>query len=78
MCEAREHIEANNKNHLVRQSPEEVNRLFLQGGGKLPDDPALRTCPFCCHSYVDEPSTNAAVFDRNRALAADFEAKMRE
>eukprot|EP00536_Pseudo-nitzschia_multiseries_P006691 jgi/Psemu1/15855/gm1.15855_g len=58
--------EANNKNSLVKLPPQELN------------DPANCTCPFCSHSYVDEPEKNKRLVAKNRVASAEYELKLRE
>eukprot|EP00536_Pseudo-nitzschia_multiseries_P004386 jgi/Psemu1/9886/gm1.9886_g len=65
-------------NSLVKLPPHELSQLFLQGGGYLPDDPANRTCPFCSHSYVDEPEENKRLVAKNRVAVAEYKLKLQE
>ena len=50
-----EHSIVGAKDLLVSIDPAERNRKFLQGG-TVPVDPSLRSCLFCHHEYVDEPT----------------------
>ena len=60
------------RSSLVKLSDVERRRRFLEGGGTLPADPALRYCPHCkCKNTIDLPAENTARMRRN-------EVRMRE
>ena len=71
-------MDSTNKNSMVILDKEAASREYLQGGGILPSDEAFRTCPFCKHSFVDEPPGNKAIIARNNVLSADYEKKKRD
>ena len=50
-----EHSIMGAKDLLVSVDGTERNRKFLQGG-TVPVDPSLRSCLFCGHEFVDEPT----------------------
>ena len=52
---------------VITLTGEERDRMFLQGGGFLPQDEAHRYCPKCGHPSVDEPQKNRVVIERNKA-----------
>ena len=52
-------------------------RKRLEGGGKLPDDPVMRSCIYCkCKNSVDEHPENASVEEENKALATGYKEKL--
>ena len=60
---------------VVKASSEEIRRMFLKDGGTQPTDETYKKCPFCKHSYVDEPPSNRTNDVENRKLMSDWRVK---
>jgi hypothetical protein len=59
------------QNQIIKLSQVQKNRKFLEDGS-IPVDEAHRTCPFCKHSNVDEPSSNVALLEKNLVALSEY------
>jgi hypothetical protein len=59
------------QNQILKLGLIQKNRKFLENGS-IPADESHRTCPFCKHSNVDEPSSNVSLLEKNLVGLSEF------
>ena len=59
------------QNQILKLGLIQKNCKFLEDGS-LPADELHRTCPFCNHSNVDEPSSNVSLLKKNLVGLSDY------
>ena len=74
--EVEHELDGDLKNCLLLQTPQELNRRYLQGGGYLPSDKAYHECQFCHHGRIDMPPTSKTVHEENRAAHTKWQSRL--